>query len=375
MKSNSSLKKLLLSIGWVSDFYQFKAYERLYKNMLQKSTLSPKQDKTIENIYLLKWKKISNHVSVNDFRLFARYIGEDPNIVPEYVLHNVIEPVFLPKAYRQFYNDKNMYDKLLPKSFLAESLFRCIDGICCSGDYSVVTNCNEKKLFDLCSKYEKIIIKPTRDTGNGSKILLYKRDGDAFLPMGHDQRLSVDSLISYYDGNFVIQEYLIQSSFTAQFNPTSVNTFRVFTYKSVKTNDVHVLGIVFRMGKENTYVDNNHAGGRYIGVLHDGSFANKCVFDQFGNTYTEFNNIDFSKANFVVPNIRTVIDFSKAVAERIFHNRTLDLDVMIDQEGKPKLIEYNVDMCSPWLYQFTTGTVYGDFTDEVIEYIKGQINK
>lgn len=225
-----------------------------------------------------------------------------------------------------------------------------------------------------CEDLEKIIIKPTRDTGNGNRILLYQKKGLEYLPIGHDQELSVEKLKAYYDGNFVVQECLKQSEFTAQFNPTSVNTFRVFTYKSVKNNEVHVLGIVFRMGKQNAFVDNNHAGGRYIGVLHDGSFANPYVFDQYGNTYTTFNDIDFSKSQFKVPNFQVIIDFSKSVAERIFHNRTLDLDVMIDHEGNPKLIEFNVDCCSPWLYQFTTGSLYGEFTDEVIDYIKKQIS-
>lgn len=350
----------------------FTRWERVIKKMATNSK-TPISSKVLgENGYISKWKKISRYVSPIDYRLFSHFIGENPNIVPEYVLHNIIEPVFLPRAYQQFYNDKNMYDKLLPKEFLAESLFRCIDGICCDGDYRVLSNCDDKLLLELCTKYDRIIIKPTRDTGNGSRILLYQKQGTCYLPIEHEQDFSIKNLTAYYEGNFVIQECLKQSSFTSQFNPTSVNTFRVFTYKSVKTNDVHVLGIVFRMGKANTFVDNNHAGGKYIGVFHDGSFANPCVFDQYGNTYNTFNGIDFSKTKFIVPDFEVVLNFSKTVAEHIFHNRTLDLDVMIDSKGNCKLVEFNVDMCSPWLYQFTTGPVYGDYTDEVIEYISKQ---
>ena len=363
----------------VNSYYTKKSYIGVEKAYIDKAKKSNKHVLNHlgdgENQYVSKWKRISKYVSPIDYRLFSQFIGENPNIVPEYVLHYIIEPVFLPKAYQQFYNDKNMYDKLLPKEFLAESLFRCIDGICCDGNYQVLNSCDDKSLVELCSNYDRIIIKPTRDTGNGSRILLYQKQGAEYLPVEHEQMFSIRDLAAYYEGNFVIQECLKQSSFTAQFNPTSVNTFRVFTYKSVKTNEVHVLGIVFRMGKANTFVDNNHAGGKYIGVLHDGRFANPCVFDQYGNTYDTFNDIDFSKTKFTVPNFEIVVNFSKAVAEHIFHNRTLDLDVMIDSEGKPKLVEYNVDMCSPWLYQFTTGPVYGEYTDEVIEYVEKQLKK
>lgn len=360
--------------NYIDAYNDKKRYRGIEKAYLDKAKKSGKNVSNFmgesENQHVSKWKRISKYVSPIDYRLFSQFIGENPDIVPEYVLHNVIEPVFLPKAYQQFYNDKNMYDKLLPKEFLAESMFRCIDGFFYDGEYKPLYRCNDDLLLDLCKHRSKIIVKPTRDTGNGSRILFYTNQESFFEPMGHDIPFEINKLSDYYGGNFVVQQCLAQSPFTASFNKTSVNTFRVFTYKSVKDNRPHVIGIVFRMGKLNSMVDNNHAGGRYIGVRHDGSFANSCVFDQYGNTYTEFNNIDFSKEYFVVPNFDVVLDFSKSVAEKILHNRTLDLDVMIDAEGQPKLVEFNVDMCSPWLYQFTVGSVYGDFTDEVIEYIE-----
>lgn len=41
---------------------------------------------------------------------------------------------------------------------------------------------------------------------------------------------------------------------------------------------------------------------------------------------------------------------------------------MIDYLGNPRLIEYNISAFSTWLFQFTTGAAFGDYTDEVIEY-------
>lgn len=130
-----------------------------------------------ENLYLNKWRKISKFVSPVDYRLFSQYIGENPNICPEYVLHNIIEPIFLPRAYQQFYNDKNMYDKLLPKKYLAKSVFRCIDGICCNENYEVINQCDDSHLLECCKGYDQIIVKPTRNTGNGNRILFYDLSG------------------------------------------------------------------------------------------------------------------------------------------------------------------------------------------------------
>lgn len=355
--------------------YRYQIYEKIYAEKSKLTSLSIANKREGESDYLNRWKRISNFVSPTAYRYYSQYIGNDSRIVPELVLRKVIEPIFHPVEYVEFYNDKNMYDKLFPKSFLAESVFRCIDGIFTNGNYEVLHDCNDSVLINICKKFEFIIVKPTRNTGHGGKVLLYQLDAwGRYKSIGHQIDFSIKSLVEYYNGNFVIQERLKQSTFTSQFNPSSVNTFRIFTYKSVKTNEVHVLGIVFRMGKKDTFVDNCDAGGTFIGVSHDGHFLNPCTFDHNGKKYSTFNGLDFTK-EYVVPYMQDIINFSKIVGERIFHNRNLDLDVMLDEENKPRLIEYNVDACTAWLYQYSTGPVFGDFTDEVVDYIESQLKK
>ena len=92
-------------------------------------------DKTVkgEREYLKKWRPISKYVSVVDYRLYSHYIGNNPNIIPEFIMREIIEPVFHPKGFLAFYNDKNMYDKLLPQKYLAKTYFRSINGIFTGG--------------------------------------------------------------------------------------------------------------------------------------------------------------------------------------------------------------------------------------------------
>ena len=125
--------RAILSNKCISRLYSVRHWRNVYKRMAKDSNTPVKEKCEGEELYIRKWKKISKNVSPIDFRLFSQFIGNNPSIVPEYVLHSIIEPVFLPRAYQQFYNDKNMYDKLLPKEYLAKSVFRCIDGICCGG--------------------------------------------------------------------------------------------------------------------------------------------------------------------------------------------------------------------------------------------------
>lgn len=127
------IKQFLASIKCLRDYRHYMVYKKQFKGIFKKTASSHVINKETESLYMKKWKSISKLVSPYDFRVFSAFIGDDANIVPENVLHDVIEPIFLPRAYEQFYNDKNMYDKLLPQSYLAKSVFRCIDGICCGG--------------------------------------------------------------------------------------------------------------------------------------------------------------------------------------------------------------------------------------------------
>ena len=79
-------------------------------------------------------------------------------------------------------------------------------------------------------------------------------------------------------------------------------------------------------------------------------------------------NIDFEKNDFIIPDIDKVWDFAKEVTKAIPHMRLFQLDIAIDKDNNPRLIEYNVRAFSPWLYQFTTGPALGDCTDEILQY-------
>ena len=54
----------------------------------------------------------------------------------------------------------------------------------------------------------------------------------------------------------------------------------------------------------------------------------------------------------------------------MLHHRLLALDIMLDEQGNPKLIEVNVGGFSAWLFQYTNGSAFGQYTDEVISFFK-----
>ena len=178
--------------------------------------------------------------------------------------------------------------------------------------------------------------------------------------------LSKEVLDSQYGSNYIIQECMQQMAFMASFNPSSVNTIRVMTYRSVKDDDVKFCNAVLRIGGKGSDVDNAHAGGKFCGIDQNGVLG-KYVCDFLGRKDTIFNGVDFTREK-IIPNYDTIKTFSINVASKIPYMRLLALDIMIDASGTPRLIEFNCTSFSYWLFQFTNGCAYGQYTDEVIEY-------
>lgn len=81
------------------------------------------------------------------------------------------------------------------------------------------------------------------------------------------------------------------------------------------------------------------------------------------------------KKRFVVPDWDRVKRFGEEMVQHIPYHRCFNLDIMIDRDGNPRLIEINLRSMSVWLYQFNTVACYGEYTDEVIDYCKNHLKE
>lgn len=59
----------------------------------------------------------------------------------------------------------------------------------------------------------------------------------------------------------------------------------------------------------------------------------------------------------------------------MYHQRLVALDIMLDDKDEPVLIEYNIRAFGIWAFQFTNGSGFGKYTDEVIEYCREHIDE
>ena len=363
------IKRLLRSIFCSKTSY---AYNKYYRGLVKRNKI-PNKPALKEKEWISKWSALATPNPIY-FRLFSNYIGNDINIIPEDICRNVVEPILDPLRYVSFYSDKNMFDKLFGYSSMPQTIFRKMHGFYYNAKYERIVIQDDKVLNEILAKSgcKKIVIKPTVDSCSGNNVRLFENRERGWYEIGNEQKLNLAFLNSSYGDNIIVQECLEQANFMSYYNPTSVNTLRLTLYRSVKTDECHIPSAIIRIGKSGSLVDNAHAGGGYVGIKHDGTLCNR-VLNQYGESIVEFNGIDFRKEH-KIPNWDKVLEFAKYIGKNVPHHRLLALDIMIDKSGTPRLIEFNCEAYSMWLFQFTMGSALGEYTDEIIEYCKNNMN-
>ena len=348
-------------------------HDRFYHQVMRKNGIANKKVPG-EKEWIAKWSQFGLKARPAQYRVFSHYIGNDINIVPEDICHDYIETILNPPRFRGYYADKNVFDILFPSGYLPRTILRRINGTYYDKEFNPVA-LTEKKLFQLLddSGASRVVIKPSVEGMSGRNVRIFyksKESSPRWKDVSTNEILDLTYLDQKYGSNIIVQEAAEQSDYISQFNPSSINTLRLSVYRSVADNQCYVTGAIIRIGGKGSVVDNAHAGGCYVGIHPDGSFCHE-VCNQYGQKQTTFNNIDFKK-DYQYPNWDVVLAFAKSVGSHILHHRLLALDIVLDKENKPHLIEFNVEGYSSWLFQYTVGSAFGNFTDEIIDYCKNK---
>lgn len=352
-------------------YYHSKKHIKFYKRLMKINNI-PNTFQDGENEWINKWSGLGIKANPIYYRLFYHYIGRDLNIMPEDISHDIIELLLSPPRFSKYYADKNIFDKLFPEGYLPQTILRRMNGFWYNKDYYRI-NLNNDTLFDILNKSEinRMILKPSIDGMSGRGIkLLEKKEGTWFI---NNEQLSFEKLQKYSE-NFIIQKCVNQHKDISKFNPTSINTLRLTLYRSIRDDKCVIPSAILRIGGKGSIVDNAHAGGGYIGInVKTGKLFHK-VLDQYGRSQKIFNNINFED-NFIIPNWEKILEFAKSIGYYVPHHRLLALDLILQEDGTPMMLEFNVEYYGMWLFQFTTGSALGEYTDEIIEYCKQSKNK
>lgn len=363
--------------------YTYRFYSEQFKKYLIMHEI-PNEPAVGEDDYVRLWKSLSKRVEPYSYRLFSHYMKEEKRkyIVPEDIGHSVIEYYLNPIEYRAFYKDKNLFSQYIrPRESLPKELLRRIDGgQFLDGDYQVGRITRDSSKYDVADEYsgiERIIIKPSANSCSGSQVKLFQRvledDEKSCFVDDNGCPLDGDFLSRYnYGRNFVLQEAIGQHPYISQFCSTSVNTMRLCTYRSVTDESILMFAAALRIGHEGSVVDNLHAGGGFVKIdVETGKLGHE-LYDRYGNVSKSINGVNMEN-DFQIPGWKSIYEFGISIAKQNHHMRLLALDVALDANNKPRLIEYNCVDFAFWIPMFTGQQVFGDKMEEVIEYCQKRL--
>lgn len=316
----------------------------------------------IDSIPLNDYQEIYNFwLPLIDYKVKPYYYSMMNSFEFEYPLYQAVnEAIIFPNMIRKL-NPKYASNVLANKS-LYGFLFKDINRPCelLRNFNGVLLNCDNKivslneGIKAILSYGNEVIIKPTIDTYGGHGVQIISNYSESILKQ----------IFEKYKKDFVVQTLVNQSIQTKQFNPTSLNTFRIITL--LLNGKVSVLSSIFRCGGKNAVVDNASSGGMFVGIKHDGTLTratsySKLIIDESPE------GLKFS--NYKIEHFEEVLKLAKSLHTRIPLCSFAGWDIALDVNDNPVFMEVNLNCPDVWLMQILNGPIFRDRFSEVIDFV------
>lgn len=327
--------------------------------------LTPDSKLTEEEVSIVyeKWGHLHLPIKygLDFFRGLKPLFGFNPDFVPSSYFFPYIEGILNPIAWKKSLSHKAILEMLFDgKVKTPYTVLRSYGGVYLDTNFKPLTSTEAAKIVSKCDF--DLLYKPANDSEQGAGIKKY----DVTEIPGLIEKIKNRTILS--NGNdFVIQELVYQDPETAIFNPTSLNCMRITT---LNLNDIVSVGsMAIKCGPKDSVVDNIGGGKRgvIVGLSSDGSVA-KHGFYGNGETSITHNGILFEGKK--ITNFPKLINTAINLHEYVPMCSVIGWDLALDSEGNPILIEGNTNYPGISLEQMCSGPIFGDRTDEVIDYLK-----
>lgn len=195
---------------------------------------------------------------------------------------------------------------------------------------------------------DKICFKPVDGSGGEGfcAVEVERANGILFRELGKSTSIPIadflsQSLTVQQGCDYIIEKYLQQHPALAIFNPSSLNTLRVWVGKATDGTP-KVIAIYLRVGRKGKLIDNKMAGG--FGVSIDiNSFKTIMLLPPDNNDHCYHYHPDSGEdlINRQLPFRQEVIALAEQVTRILPNTRFVGLDIALTPE-KPVIIEFNL---------------------------------
>ena len=358
-------------IDWI-DLYETimcKLYQRKYNKLFERLSKLSERSYKVENIVrnnkhsnqltkeqrkIIKdyWKKYTSDINFKNFNFYMSHSKEfNPRYISNELFSGYIEDCFNNLKLAPAFGDKNYFELYLNGFKIPKTYIHCVDGTFLNDKYEII---NQDAVINILLVNIPFVIKETISTSQG--------DGVKIVEKANLDELTY--LINNLKGkNYIFQEKIKQCGLLAQFNNSSVNVIRIFTY--MLDNKIYTSNSKFRVGLG----DSNVLGENVVNFFIDSN--GKLNNDGFDSNGLFYENLLYKMVghDVIIPNINQIKDLVMKAAQRIPHFKLIGWDIAIDEKYEPVIIEYNITSLAPDFLQLNGIPFFEDNTENVLEKV------
>lgn len=318
------------------------------------SRLSASEKSSIKDI----WDKVGIDRSFLWHRFYKEQFGYfDARFVPSEVYSLFFENRLNPRKYSSFLQHKGEFYHFIPSENRPKTIINNISNTYYDDQNQVIF---ENEVVERLLQNEMFLLKPSVASGGGRNVSLVKVGKDKSA----NSRTQIHKYLNAFRKDFICQELVHQHDVFKQFNPGSVNTIRVMTLfiNGVST----VLTSLLRIGAKDQFVDNFFSGGLFTGIYPDGT-----IFPfAFNRNWQKLPNASsgISLRGIRIHQYQQIVDTAIRLHQNIPLAGLIAWDMTIDSSGVVKVIEINLDSVDAMPPQIFGGSLFGERTEEVIQY-------
>lgn len=286
----------------------------------------------IKNPYFAKW---GFDVSQLDAAYYSRVSGivADHYVTRSMAIH-FIYPYLCRYSFLEAYMDKNMQKRILGLGhgdslgvMSTEDIVYNCNGVFFDADDNVISE--EKALEILLSYGDGMIVKPSVETYGGHGVSLLRKGVDI---------TELQNVMKAMRCNYTFQKLIRQHELLAAFNPSSVNTVRIVTYRT-PSKEKKILYSCIRFGGEGSVIDNVCSGGGYTGInLATGHLRDRRRYSYFVQDAPMLPDSVPDE----IPCWEKIVEAALMLHDRLPHFDIVGWDFSVTPEGNVLLVEYNL---------------------------------
>lgn len=275
----------------------------------------------------------------------------DPCICPEMLFRTHIELKMNSFQLKYGFSEKNYFDLMFPDEPMPKTVVRNINGALLDGDYRPIDRAEAENIL---SQHEKLIVKPSIENGVGKGVKLYQKD-------------QYQDIFKDFKRDYLVQEVLKQHESVSALNSSSINVVRVISLSL--NGKISPVSCTLRCGATGAITDNlvtkDGRGMFVIGVKMDGTLKDEAFFSCGERITVAPNGQQFAGVR--LPNFDKALEMTTRIHEKLPHFGFVAFDVCFDEDGSPRIMEFNIRGPGVLYYQYTNGPLFGERTQEVID--------